>query len=375
MLDIRYEDFFAPPQKDPRKETAKRERLERKKRRLESDEEDYYSEEAPVSETTEKEPQKEKPSLLEDEQDSTHLSTFEKQQQAMSALIQDLEEEIVAEKSWTMTGETGAKQRPKNSLLEEDLDVDFAKKLAPVITEETTQTLEEMIIQRIKEGAFDDVERKAAPKEFNFDPNRRIELNDEKSSKSLAQEYEEEFLKQTQKGIKTEKDQKLEKEHVEIEGLMQNLFSSLDALSNWHFTPKPLKAELEILPAPSVPAIVMEEALPVAENMNATVLAPQEVYKGKIDKGDAEKTSTDKKRERSKKKRIAKRIHEEKQLERKQKEKMAEEQGKTLSNMASKSKALEELKKHSNVTIIGDKSIAKKKRHQKPSVKAEMLKL
>lgn len=63
-----------------------------------------------------------------------------------------------------MSGEVKASQRPKNSLLAEDLDFENAGKVTPLITEQITKSLEDIIKGRIIEKAFDDPIRKVVDK-------------------------------------------------------------------------------------------------------------------------------------------------------------------------------------------------------------------
>jgi U3 small nucleolar RNA-associated protein MPP10 len=69
--------------------------------------------------------------------------------------------------------------------------------LAPVITTETTNTIEDLIIQRIRDKAFDDVERKQRTNQADNLPayKKEILLEHEKSKMSLAQIYEQEYVK------------------------------------------------------------------------------------------------------------------------------------------------------------------------------------
>jgi U3 small nucleolar RNA-associated protein MPP10 len=66
-----------------------------------------------------------------------------------------------------------------------------------VITNETTDTIEDLIKQRIRDKVFDDVERKK--KTQNGDEaqayKKEILLEHEKSKMSLAQVYEQEYMK------------------------------------------------------------------------------------------------------------------------------------------------------------------------------------
>jgi U3 small nucleolar RNA-associated protein MPP10 len=288
--NLTYADFFAPPKTD-----------RQKKRKVEyraNDDEDYGS----FGE--EEEPMKDDESLTEnadaaiavkdlfnqnDENDDTakSLSSFEREQLRMQKNIEQLEEENIQEKSWQMKGEVNAKKRPINSLLEEDLDFDQGSKPVPIITEEVTQSLEEIIKARILDGTWDDVERCLAPAELAAlvnRPRKQIEISDEKSKKSLAEEYEDEYQKQ--KRLQTDpnhdsRSEELKKEHREIESMYKSLCGKLDALSNWHFTPKAGHSEMKITATTTeTPAIEMEEIIPVHVS-DGQLLAPHEVYEPK----------------------------------------------------------------------------------------------
>ncbi|XP_062927158.1 U3 small nucleolar ribonucleoprotein protein MPP10 [Mobula hypostoma] len=227
-------------------------------------------------------------------------SNFEKRQEKLRAQIEQLEKSALEQKPWQLLGEVTAQKRPENSLLEEDLLFDHTVRKAPVITEETTLQLEDVIIQRIKDQAWDDVLRKEKPKEETFEYKKRLTLDHEKSKLSLAAVYEQEYQKQTQQRTEVEENQ----QYTEIQKAMDSLFLKLDALCNFQFTPKPPVPELKVVS--NLPSISMEEVAPVNVS-EATLLAPEEIKeKGRagVLQGENEKTPTDKKRERRQKKKL-----------------------------------------------------------------------
>uniref|UniRef100_A0A8C3J2T6 U3 small nucleolar ribonucleoprotein protein MPP10 n=1 Tax=Calidris pygmaea TaxID=425635 RepID=A0A8C3J2T6_9CHAR len=239
-------------------------------------------------------------------------SSFEKRQEKMSKKIRSLEEELLEEKPWQLKGEVTGQKRPENSLLEETVLFDHAVRMAPVITEETTFQLEDIIKQRILDEAWDDVVPKEKPQEEAFEYKKRLTLDHEKSKLSLAEIYEQEYMKLHQ--------------------------------------PVP-----EVKIVSNLPAISMEEVAPVAVS-DAALLAPEEIKEknkaGDV-KTDAEKTPTDKKRERRKKK-LRKRMKlREKEKRQKLLEKMKPEQGAKLSKKAAAAK-LKRLTKEGKASLLKD---------------------
>ncbi|OUM61475.1 hypothetical protein PIROE2DRAFT_45185, partial [Piromyces sp. E2] len=353
-MEIRYEDFFAPP-----------EEYEKNKKKGENNDNDKLDEENNMEEENDDDDDDDEEEEEEEEEENDEevehgegesLSTFEKSQKKMQETIEKLEEEAIADKHWALKGEISSKARPLNSLLEEDLEVEHASKPVPVITEEVTQTLEDMIRQRILDNLFDDVERKIdintlKPK---YDPNKQFELFEEQKKQSLSEVYENEYLRQTAGEHQSEKELELEKRHQEIDELFKKLCQNLDALSNWHYAPKPAKMEMTVVS--NVPTIQMEEVLPIHESEN-TLLAPEEAYeKPKTDvKGETEIDSSEKKRQRARRRKI-------KKVERKQREKEQKLRAKLLPNSisqkhANKKQALETLTGNKNVTIISNNSL------------------
>lgn len=295
---LMYEDFFAPPpKKGPKKRPLNgakpwNQRAKRSEEELETEHTNIEAEMARV-----------RHDLLDDDMSDggsgtdTHgdpsdpmsrRSTHEKRQAALTEQIRQLEAANVAKKEWTLSGEARAAARPLNSLLEEDLDFERAGKPVPVITQDVTEGLEDMIKRRIIAGDFDEVLRRR-PDDISSKFRRgRVELDDSKPQEGLAEIYEKEHLRKTDPENNPEvNDAKLEQEHREIEALFLDVSRKLDALTSWHFTPKPPKPSISIVA--DAPAISIEEARPTAAaggslTANSSMLAPQEVYAPQKDK-------------------------------------------------------------------------------------------
>ncbi|CAG8822430.1 38428_t:CDS:10, partial [Gigaspora margarita] len=270
--DIMYKDFFdPPPKKNKQKQKQNFSNNLRSKLDIDNgendDEHDNESLNNLVYDLFAK-------NTSDDKGDELLKSSFHKKQEKIQKQIERLELENVADKDWTLMGEISGKHRPLNSLLEEDLKFDHIVKPVPIITEEVTMKLEDTIKQRILDETFDDVERKQDPNFRPFLPSKLIEISNEQSKKSLAEIYEESYVKQTS-DIPDEKDEALKKEHQEIENMFKELCHKLDALSNFHYTPKPPRPEISVIA--DVPAIAMEEVIPVHVS-DGTLLAPEEVY-------------------------------------------------------------------------------------------------
>ncbi|KAF9239774.1 Mpp10 protein [Melanogaster broomeanus] len=175
-----------------------------------------------------------------------------------------LEAENVAKKDWVLMGEASSKARPNDSLLQEDLEFERAMKAVPVVTEEVILGLEARIKARITEGRFDDVVRRRPVDDKPFLPSRFFELQDTKSTQSLAQIYEGEYIAAQAGTSGNDQDGKLKKEHEEITKLWDGICNKLDALSS-------------ISTVSDLPAASLESALPVGKSA-ASMLAPEEVY-------------------------------------------------------------------------------------------------
>lgn len=273
---IYYEDFFDKPTKEPVKKHSD---VKDSKEDEELDEKEHDSAMDKV-----------KLDLFADEEDESNaegvgeasdknLSSFEKQQIEIRKQIEQLENEAVAEKKWSLKGEVKAKDRPEDALLTEELEFDRTAKPVPVITSEVTESLEDMIRRRIQDINFDDLQRRTLLDITRKSQRPQFELSDVKSSKSLAEIYEDDYTRAEDESALSEE---LQKAHSEISELYANLVYKLDVLSSVHFVPRPASTSLEI--RVETPTISMEDAQPLYMS-NASSLAPQEIYNvGKAEK-------------------------------------------------------------------------------------------
>ncbi|KAI5951990.1 MPP10 [Candida jiufengensis] len=208
-----------------------------------------------------------------------NLSSFEKQQRSLQQEIAKLEAELVADKKWTLKGEITSNDRPKESLLEEnELSFDRTAKPVPTITEEITESIEDLIRKRIKNDEFNDLPKRIITDLSRFHKGPQAEVSEQKSSKSLAELYEDEYndIDAQQEELNEEE----KRQHEEISGLFTNVIHKLDALCSAHFIPKPHQSKnIEIKVTDSSPAAIsMEDAQPLHVSSESR-LAPQEIYK------------------------------------------------------------------------------------------------
>ncbi|KAG1671302.1 hypothetical protein FOA52_010874 [Chlamydomonas sp. UWO 241] len=223
------------------------------------------------------------------------LSTHERRLARLNERVFELETAATAEKAWQLRGEADARGRPLNSALEVDMDFDTTVRGAPAVTEEATADVEAMIKKRIADGRWDDVIRVVPPPLEKV--SRAIDLDDGKSKKGLGELYEDVFTKAAVGGSATDKDDKI---RSEAKALFQALVSKLDALSHFHYAPKPVVEELAI--RSDVAAVLMEEAAPVVvsvASMRTAGEAFKPEHKGAEPRAEAELSREDRTRRRA----------------------------------------------------------------------------
>ena len=230
-----------------------------------------------------------------DESDNQNLSSYKKQQLKKRKEIKELEADLMGAKSWDLKGEVAAKDRPENSLLEVSVDIERASKPAPIVTQEYTSSIEEMIIKRIKDSKYDDV---TIPDTPEVRAGEDFVLSQEKSRAGLGEIYADDFMAKA-KGAESDEKLKEDDSIVEIKSLFHKVCRELDGLSHFHYSPRPIIAEASVSTV-ALPSISMEDIIPTTESL-ATTAAPEDIRAKKRGRSaalmaDAELTSDDKKR-------------------------------------------------------------------------------
>ena len=300
-----------------------------------------------------------------DEDPAAAATPHGEKQAKLGAAIGELEDEALAAKPWLLQGESKAHHRPENSLLEADmLDIERATAPAPEVSLERSASLEETIRQRAADRNWDDVvRRQSASEEAQAKQagtanarGKQADVSMERDGRGLGDVYAAEYEKRVL-GAAGQSDEKAEERKV-LEALFADLSGKLDALSNFSFTPKPVGHEMEVQTA-AVPAIAMEEAVPMAVSEGAA-RAPEEVYamaRGKGERGAAaaaeggirgasEMTQEERKRVRRQFKRAKKKESAREEAD----DKLAAKLNPGLGNRYAKQKLMDELSRSRNVT-------------------------
>lgn len=301
--DILYKDFFEPPRRKAGKGERQADYLARQSRKpkLTEAEDDEAGVERAMADVrrdlfddlSDKEDSEDALSDLDPADPKSRRSAHERKQAKLAEEIRRLEAASVAKRQWTLAGEARAADRAVNSLLDEKLDYEHTGKPIPEITAEISESIEELIKRRILAQEFDEVTRRR-PDALSTPANTRrgaFELDDTKPKQSLAEMYEEEHVKANNPDTYvSQADEKMRNEEKEIEALWKKVSANLDALSSWHYKPKPAAPSLTIVA--DVPTISMEDAQPTTAagvSGGESMLAPQEIYKAGQEKESIEK--------------------------------------------------------------------------------------
>lgn len=236
---------------------------------------------------------------------SSSSSSFKKYNEKKSKEIASLEQELVQSKRWDMKGEIKGQERPENSLLSLSSIIERASKPIPIISQDHTNTIEDIIINRIKNDDFNDVIYKNK-NIIDTTTNDDDENINEKSKIGLGQIYENEYTATTTTSTKSN-NKNIDSNKEEIKQLFHIISKQLDGLSHFHYTPKPVVNDINITSIKnnntSIKTILIENINPTNES-DANALAPDEIYKKKTGrnaslKADVEHDRDDKKRLRS----------------------------------------------------------------------------
>ena len=285
---------------------------------------------------------------MNDDHNNQKLSAHAIQARKLKEQTERLEHDLISEKPWKMMGEAKSTDRATDSLLDSTPEFEVAFKPPPILTAEHTTDIEEMIKRRVIDEDYDDVVPRELP---DIGAHKRggdaPEVSQEKSKLGLGELYEREYLKKTTGFDRSAHEKQTEEDAAkeEMKQLFANLCSQLDALSNYHFAPRPVADEADVQNREDVPAIAMEEVIPLHVSQSRGV-APEEVYgagKGKksVLKGESELDQAERKRLRQSKKASRRKARQQKHADEKLISKL--QPGLGLNNPYEKRKLREEL--------------------------------
>lgn len=287
--EIRFQDFFvadhpkkgSSKDKDSTKSKGKKVAFEEE----DSEDEDDFEGEDDYQEESEEEDEEVPPSKPMPAAAKASKPSKAEQRAALHAeQIMELEQELVEKRSWELRGEVKATDRPENSLLNVVADIERATKSAPIITQEFTTNLEDLILRRIKDDNFDDPvpSHQASVKELDEDKGE--DVSQEKDKKGLGDVYAEEYAKQVLK-VGAETSPEVESARADVLTLFNKLSRTLDRLSHFYYAPKPVSIEsnAQVLANQRLlPALAMEDSAGTAViNLQSSVTtlahSPEEI--------------------------------------------------------------------------------------------------
>ncbi|RHW73487.1 U3 small nucleolar ribonucleoprotein MPP10 [Trypanosoma brucei equiperdum] len=225
------------------------------------------------------------------------LTELQRERLRERRFVEKLEQARLYSTQWAMSGEVSGSNRPRDALLDEALDFEYAMKAVPVISEGFTAKLEDRIRRRIVDNNYDDVQRRTAlstPSDL-ASMSRRDDASakdSEKARMSLMDLYEKEYLDRVRRAEESaaggsaaesaEPLTEIEKDELRAIHMWRRLAQHLDALSNFHYTPKPVQEDLSARVRAvegQAPAITFETVGNFATTREAA-LAPQDLYRG-----------------------------------------------------------------------------------------------
>ena len=158
-------------------------------------------------------------------------------------IVEEIHNKMLGDKPWEMKGEIKAKDRPIGSLLDSNLDFKVTKRPIPIVTAELSLKIEKLIKLRISKDLYDDPKRYSYLTDNENNENKGFEINFDKSKKGLAELYEEDYNRLNEDKTTEVKSQ----EKIEIEDLMEELFTMFTAVTSNTFVSQRVKENMNVI--------------------------------------------------------------------------------------------------------------------------------